>query len=117
MGVSQLTAAANCCIDSDLRLQQSFVLWSLLPSVIQVDAREMKWPGPMRALTRAYRKAKPGDIIELLSTECAIEAVSKAWCERTGNKELRVEQEPDGVYAVAIQVEAKTRRTAPVVPA
>lgn len=79
-------------------------------SIIQVDARELKWPGPMRALTRAARKAKDGDIIELLSTECAIEAVSKAWCERTGNKTLRVELEPDGVYTVAIQIENRGRR-------
>ena len=78
-----------------------------LPSVIQVDAREMKWPGPIRALTRASRRAKVGDVIELLSTECAIETVSKAWCERTGNKSLRVELEPDGVYTVAIQIEKK----------
>ena len=83
---------------------------SQLPSVIQVDAREMKWPGPMRALTRAYRKAKAGDMIELLSTECAIEAVSKAWCERTGNKPVRMEVEPDGVYIVAIQIGDKSRR-------
>ncbi|MDG6898893.1 MAG: sulfurtransferase TusA family protein [Nitrososphaerota archaeon] len=69
----------------------------------------MKWPGPMRALTRAYRKAKTGDVIELLSTECAIEAVSKAWCERTGNKALRAEMEPDGVFIVAIQVGGKPR--------
>ena len=75
-----------------------------MPSVIQVDAREMKWPGPMRALTRAYRKAKSGDVIELLSTECAIEAVSKAWCERTGNRPIRTEIEPDGVFIVAIQI-------------
>lgn len=80
-----------------------------MPSLIQVDAREMKWPGPMRALTRASRRAKVGDVIELLSTECAIEAVSKAWCERTGNKPLRVELEPDGVYAVAIQIEKRTQ--------
>lgn len=81
-----------------------------LPSVIQVDAREMKWPGPMRALTRASRRARAGDVIELLSTECAIEAVSKAWCERTGNKTLHVELEPDGVYTVAIQIENKNSR-------
>ena len=80
-----------------------------MPSVIQVDAREMKWPGPMRALTRASRRAKAGDVIELLSTECAIEALSKAWCDRTGNKTLRVEQEPDGVFAIAIEIEKGKR--------
>lgn len=111
-----MPAAVNCCIDSDLSFGGNSPARVALPSVIQVDAREMKWPGPLRALTRAYRKAKPGDIIELLSTECAIEAVSKAWCERTGNKELRVELEPDGVYTVAIQIGAKDRRPAPAIP-
>ena len=81
-----------------------------MPSVIQVDARDMKWPGPMRALTRAYRKAKTGDVIELLSTECAIETVSKAWCDRTGNKPLRVEMEPGGVFIVAIQVGGRAHK-------
>lgn len=81
-----------------------------MPAVIQVDARGMKLPGPVRALTRASKRAKAGDIIELLSTECTIETVSKAWCERTGNKTLRVEQEPNGVYAVAIEIEKEERR-------
>lgn len=98
-------------MDSDLRLLLLFACSEgLLTAVIQVDARDMKWPGPMRALTRAYRKARAGDIIELLSTECAIETLSKAWCERTGNKALRVELEPHGVYAVAIEIGNKKRR-------
>ena len=88
-----------------------------MPSVNQVDARELKWTGPMRALTRAYRKAKTGDIIELLSTECAIEAVSRAWCERTGNKALNIELEPDGVYTVAIEIQAKAEHLVPATPA
>lgn len=100
----------NGCTDSDLSVFDFLPGRVPLPSVIQVDAREMKWPGPMRALTRAYRKAKAGDVIELLSTECAIEAVSKAWCERTGNKALHVELEPDGVYTVAIEIADRGKR-------
>lgn len=75
-----------------------------MPAVIQVDAREVKWPGPLRALTRAYKRAKEGDIIELLATGYMVEAKTEAWCERTGNKELRVESHPEGVSVVVIQV-------------
>lgn len=64
----------------------------------------MKWPGPLKALTRALRRAKKGDIIEVISNERKIEAASRAWCRRTGSKTLRVELEPDGIYVVAIEV-------------
>ena len=57
-----------------------------MPSIIQVDARDMKGSGPIRALARAYRRAKIGDVLELLSTECGIKAASSKWCATTGNK-------------------------------
>lgn len=75
-------------------------------NVIKVDARGMACPGPISALTRAYRKAKNGDIIEILATDPGFKPDVKAWIGRTGNELLELTEE-GGVIKARIKVTAK----------
>lgn len=79
--------------------------------IIQTDSRDTKMPGPMIALARSYRRAKHGDIIELLASDKNIDTRAHEWCRRTGNKILKVECDLGGVYVVDIKVIAKGKRT------
>ncbi|MDG6910238.1 MAG: sulfurtransferase TusA family protein [Nitrososphaerota archaeon] len=78
--------------------------------IIQTDSRDMKMPGPMIALARSYRKAKPGDIIELLASDRDVDLRAHQWCKRTGNKILKVECDEGGVIVVDIKVTHKGKR-------
>ena len=75
------------------------------PSVT-VDARGMACPGPIAALVRAYRKAKNGDIIEVLATDPGFKPDVQAWINRTGNELIKLEEE-GGVIRALIKVTAK----------
>ena len=75
--------------------------------LIQVDSRDGKMPAPLIALAKSYKKARHGDIVELLSTERTIKVRIQEWCHRTGNKLLRSEYGDDGVYVIDIEVTAK----------
>ena len=73
---------------------------------IVVDARGMACPGPISKLVRAYRKAKKGDVIEVLATDPGFEPDVKAWVERTGNRLVELTKE-GGVIRAVIEVTAK----------
>ena len=73
---------------------------------IVVDARGMACPGPISRLTRAYRRARNGDIIEVLATDPGFEPDVKAWVERTGNRLLELRREGETIIAV-IEVVAR----------
>ncbi|MEM0021910.1 MAG: sulfurtransferase TusA family protein [Fervidicoccaceae archaeon] len=72
-----------------------------------VDARGMACPGPIAKLTRAYREAKNGDIIEVLATDQGFVADVKSWTESTGNKLVELKQDSSGVIRAVIEVTAK----------
>ena len=74
--------------------------------VIKVDARGMACPGPISTLTRAYRKAKNGQLIEILATDPGFVPDVKAWVRRTGNELVDLEEREDYIRAV-IRVTAK----------
>lgn len=61
----------------------------------------------MRALSDAYKKAQQGDIIELLYTDCAIEAAMRKWCKRTGNEISKWEPATGEAFVTVIQVTGK----------
>jgi TusA-related sulfurtransferase len=73
---------------------------------ITVDARGMACPGPISALTRAYRNASNGDIIVVMATDPGFEPDVKAWVERTKNELLELKKEGDVIIA-KIKVIAK----------
>ncbi len=73
---------------------------------IKVDAKGMACPGPISVLTRAYRKAKNGDIIEIEATDPGFKPDVQAWVKRTGNELLELTEE-NGVIRARIKVTAK----------
>ncbi|MGB9786894.1 MAG: sulfurtransferase TusA family protein [Infirmifilum uzonense] len=73
---------------------------------ITVDARGMACPGPISALTRAYRNAQNGDIIVVMATDPGFEPDVKAWIERTKNELLEFKKEGEVIVA-RIKVVAK----------
>ncbi len=75
-------------------------------ATIQVDARGMACPGPISALTKAYRKAKNGDTIEVLATDPGFKPDVQAWISRTGNELVELKEE-DGVIKAVIKITAK----------
>ncbi|PLJ78644.1 sulfurtransferase TusA family protein [Infirmifilum sp. SLHALR2] len=73
---------------------------------ITVDAREMACPGPISALTRAYRNAQNGDVIIVLATDPGFKPDVQAWVERTKNELVSLTEE-GGVIKAVIKVTAK----------
>lgn len=68
-----------------------------------VDARGASCPGPIVELSKAYREAKVGDIIEVWATDPGIKADAKAWAEKTKNQILEIKEE-EGVIKVTIKI-------------
>jgi TusA-related sulfurtransferase len=71
-----------------------------------VDARGSFCPGPITELIKAYRKAQPGDEIELLATDPAAKSDVAAWAAKSKNEivEMREEQ---GYIKIVIRVASK----------
>jgi TusA-related sulfurtransferase len=70
---------------------------------IVVDARGSSCPGPIVELSKAYRNAKVGDIIEVWATDPGIKADAKAWADKTKNQIIEIKEE-DGVIKVSIKI-------------
>jgi len=70
---------------------------------IVVDARGSSCPGPVVELSKAYRNAKVGDIIEVWATDPGIKADAKAWADKTKNQIIGIKEE-DGVIKVSIKI-------------
>ncbi len=73
---------------------------------VTVDARGVACPGPLTSLIKAYRKAKNGDIIEVLATDAGFKSDVEAWAKRTGNEILSIAEE-GGVIKALIKVTAR----------
>jgi Predicted redox protein, regulator of disulfide bond formation len=71
-----------------------------------VDARGSFCPGPLTELIKAYRKAEPGDEIELLATDPAAKSDIKAWAQKSGNEVVSIEERGDHV-AILVRVVKK----------
>ncbi|MEB2792535.1 MAG: sulfurtransferase TusA family protein [Caldisphaeraceae archaeon] len=71
-----------------------------------IDARGLACPGPITNLTKAYRNAKNGDILEIWATDPGFKSDIKAWVERTKNELLDLKEEQDKIVAV-IKITAK----------
>ncbi len=57
-----------------------------------IDSRGSFCPGPLTDLFKAYRNAKQGDEFELWATDPAAKPDVTAWCQRTGNQLVGVEE-------------------------
>jgi TusA-related sulfurtransferase len=57
-------------------------------------------------LIKTYRKAEPGDEIELLATDPAAKSDVKAWAQKSGNVVVSIEERGDHV-AIIVRVVKK----------
>jgi TusA-related sulfurtransferase len=57
-------------------------------------------------LIKTYRKAEPGDEIELLATDPAAKSDVKAWAQKSGNEVVSIEERGDHV-AIIVRVVKK----------
>jgi TusA-related sulfurtransferase len=68
-----------------------------------VDARGSFCPGPITELIKVYRKAQPGDEIELLATDPAAKSDVRAWAQKSGNEVVSIEDRGDH-FAILVRV-------------
>ncbi|MFP3143451.1 MAG: sulfurtransferase TusA family protein [Caldisphaera sp.] len=71
-----------------------------------VDARGLSCPGPITNLTKAYRDAKNGDVLEIWATDPGFKSDIKAWIERTKNELVDLREEKDKIVAI-VKITAK----------
>ncbi|MGQ4914791.1 MAG: sulfurtransferase TusA family protein [Candidatus Asgardarchaeia archaeon] len=79
---------------------------SEITPTIKIDAKGMACPGPITELVKAYRKAKNGDIIEVIATDKGFKKDVEAWVKNTKNDLLKLEEAGDVITAY-IKVVAK----------
>lgn len=72
-----------------------------------VDARGSFCPGPITELIKAYRKAQPGDEIELLATDPAAKSDVAAWAAKSKNEVVEIKEE-QGYIRIVIRVAPKS---------
>ncbi|MFO8087065.1 MAG: sulfurtransferase TusA family protein [Bacteroidales bacterium] len=68
-----------------------------------LDCKGLSCPMPMMKLSKAMKKLKAGDILEMLGTDPGTKADIPSWCEKTGNKLLEQEELEGGVTRMLIQ--------------
>lgn len=68
-------------------------------SVIKVSARCLQCPGPIVELHKASINASPGDVIEIEVTDPGFKKDVVAWCKKTRNELLTLEDLGDHIVA------------------
>ncbi|MCF8332418.1 MAG: sulfurtransferase TusA family protein [Bacteroidales bacterium] len=68
-----------------------------------LDCKGLSCPMPMMKLSKAMKKLKSGDILEMLGTDPGTKADLPAWCEKTGNELLEQEEIEGGVTRMVIK--------------
>jgi len=57
-----------------------------------LDCRGLSCPMPIIKLAKAIKDLKPGQILEMTGTDASSKADVPAWCEKTGNEFLSIEE-------------------------
>ena len=68
-----------------------------------VDAKGQYCPGPLVALARALKEARPGDLFELLATDPGSTSDVPSWAELSGNELLDAGTLHDGSFRYVIR--------------
>ena len=79
---------------------------------ITLDARGLKCPGPIVKTADTLREMVGGQKLKIEATEDAFAPDISVWCERTGNKLLRLEVRPEGIEALVEKAEAPVQNPA-----
>ena len=73
---------------------------------ITLDAKGLKCPGPIVKTADTLREMVGGQKLKIEATEDAFASDIAVWCERTGNKLLRLEVRPESIEALVEKAEA-----------
>jgi tRNA 2-thiouridine synthesizing protein A len=68
-----------------------------------VDAKGQSCPGPLVALARALKEARPGDLFELLATDPGSKSDVPSWAALSGNELLDAGRLQDGSFRYVIR--------------
>ena len=79
---------------------------------ITLDARGLKCPGPIVKTADTLREMVGGQKLKIEATEDAFASDIAVWCERTGNKLLRLEVRPESIEALVEKAEAPVQNPA-----
>lgn len=69
---------------------------------VKVNARSLRCPGPIVKLFKACQGCAAGDVIVVEATDPGFKKDVEAWCKRTGNELLALE-ERDGVFIARVR--------------
>lgn len=67
-----------------------------------INARGLQCPGPIVELFKVVKAAESGDVITIEVTDCGFQKDINAWCKKTGNELVSLE-EVDGVIKAVIK--------------
>jgi tRNA 2-thiouridine synthesizing protein A len=67
-----------------------------------INARGLQCPGPIVELFKVAKSADSGDIITIEVTDCGFSRDISAWCKKTGNELVSI-NETDGVIHAVIK--------------
>lgn len=67
-----------------------------------INARGLQCPGPIVELFKVAKASESGDIIKMEVTDCGFSKDINAWCKKTGNELVSIE-EVDGVIKAVIK--------------
>ena len=81
---------------------------------LKLDARGLKCPGPIVKTADTLRTMTSGQKLLIEATEDAFASDIAVWCERTGNKLLKLEVRPEVIEALIEKAEAPVQSSAAV---
>jgi tRNA 2-thiouridine synthesizing protein A len=67
-----------------------------------LDARGLYCPMPIVKINKAIKEINSGEVIKVQCTDPGSKRDFQSWCEKTGNKLLKMSEE-DGVFVFLIQ--------------
>ena len=73
-------------------------------AVKEIDARGMQCPGPIVEVFKAMKAAQPGDEIRIQVTDRGFVEDVRAWCRKTGNELVAMDEKPDIILATIRKV-------------
>lgn len=68
-----------------------------------LDCKGLSCPMPMMKVAKAMKGLKTGDVLEMHGTDPGSKSDIPNWCEKTGNKLLKVEDVEGGVTIMYIE--------------
>lgn len=65
-----------------------------------INARGLQCPGPIVELFKTVKAADSGDVITIEVTDCGFKKDIVAWCKKTGNELVNLEDNDGSIKAV-----------------